>query len=214
MKPNFALSLSFDGLRLMHRAPSGWHLVGQVALDDADLNGALGRLRAAASDLEPGGISTKLLIPNDQIKYLALDTTRAEDGDVWAALDGATPYAVQDLAYDYAKGGGRTYVAAVAKETLAEAEQFATEHGFNPTSFAAVPEPFTYVGEALPAKWLNLKHLLKTTHNLTTLGPNLRRKLQHPRVTLLLNPKSKLRSTPNRQRQSPHPLTTHRRTQA
>lgn len=148
MKPNFALSLSFDGLRLMHRVSGGWHLVGQVALNDADLTGALDRLRASADILEPDGISTKLLIPNDQIKYLALDTTRAIEDDVRQALHGATPYAVQDLVYDYAKGGGRTYVAAVAKETLTEAKQFAAEHGFNPVSFAAVPEPFTYVGEA------------------------------------------------------------------
>ncbi|WP_144055826.1 hypothetical protein [Octadecabacter arcticus] len=147
MKPNFALSLSFDGLRLMHRVSGGWYLVGQIALDDADLTGALDRLRAAADTLEPNGISTKILIPNDQIKYLALDTTRAEDDDVRQALHGATPYAVDDLIYDYAKGGGRTYVAAVAKETLIEARQFAAEHGFNPVSFAAVPEPFTYVGE-------------------------------------------------------------------
>jgi hypothetical protein len=76
MKPNFALSLSFDGLRLMHRVSGGWHLVGQIALDDADLTGALDRLRAAADTLEPNGISTKILITNDQIKYLALDTTR------------------------------------------------------------------------------------------------------------------------------------------
>ena len=148
MNSNFALSLSFDGLRLMHRVPDGWHLVGEVALDDADVTGSLARLRAATETLEPNGIATKLLIPNDQIKYLALDTTRAEEAEVRDALHGATPYSVDELAYDFARGGGRTYVAAVARETLVEAQQFATEHGFNPISFAAIPEPFTYVGEA------------------------------------------------------------------
>ena len=148
MNSNFALSLSFDGMRLMHRVPDGWHLVGEVALDDADVTGSLAGLRAAAETLEPNGIATKLLIPNDQIKYLALDTTRAEEAEVRDALHGATPYSVDELAYDFAKGGGRTYVAAVARETLVEAQQFATEHGFNPISFAAIPEPFTYVGEA------------------------------------------------------------------
>lgn len=132
----------------MHRVSGGWHLVGEVALDVADLTGSLERLRKAAEGLEPDGISTKLLIPNDQIKYLALDTTRAEVDDVREALHGATPYSVDELVYDFTKGGGRTYVAAVAKETLGEAQQFATEHGFNPNSFAAVPEPFTFVGEA------------------------------------------------------------------
>jgi len=148
MKPNFALSLSFDGLRMMHRAEDGWHLVGEVALDDPDMTGALERLRDAAKQLESGPMATKLLIPNDQIKYIALDTTRAEDEDVQEALHGATPYDVSELSYDFAKGGGRTYVAAVAKETLQEAKQFASEHGFNPICFAAVPEPFTFVGEA------------------------------------------------------------------
>lgn len=148
MKPNFALSLSFDGLRLLHRAQGGWHLVGEVALDDPDLTGALAQLRGAAEGLDPAPMATKLLIPNDQIRYLAIDTTRAGEHDVVDALDGATPYAISDLVYDYAKGGGRTYIAAVAKETLTEAQAFAAEHGFNPISFAAVPEPFTYVGEA------------------------------------------------------------------
>jgi len=125
MKPNFALSLSFEGLRLMHRAGSGWALVGEVALDDADLNGALARLRAAALRLEPDGMATKLLIPDAQIRYLALDGTGTDEDDVRAALDGATPYALADLVYDYAKGGGRTYVAAVARYTLDEADAFA-----------------------------------------------------------------------------------------
>lgn len=148
MKPNFALSLSFDGLRLMHRVQDGWHLVGEVSLDSSDLTGSLAALRRAAQSLEPGEMRCKLLIPNDQIKYLALDTTRAEDDDVRAALTGATPYAVDELSYDFVKGGGRTYIAAVAKETLSEAQDFAQEHDFNPVCFAAVPEPFTYVGEA------------------------------------------------------------------
>ncbi len=148
MKSNFALSLSFDGLRLMHRVDGGWHFVGEVALDTPDLAAALGQLRTAVEGLDSAPMATKLLIPNDQIRYLALDTTRAEDEDVVAALDGATPYPVADLVYDYAKGGGRTYVAAVARETLDEAQAFAAEHGFNPVCFAAVPEPFTYVGEA------------------------------------------------------------------
>ena len=141
MTPNFALSLSFDGLRLMHRVAGGWHVVGDVALDVDDLGAALADLRAKADILEPGGVFTKLLIPNDQIKYLALDTTRAEDDDVREALEGATPYPLDDLAYDFAKGGGRTYIAAVARETLQEAEAFAAEHNFNPVSYAAVPEP-------------------------------------------------------------------------
>ena len=148
MTPNFSLSLSFDGIRLLHRVQGGWHFVGEVALDCADLGGALAALRAQAIALEPKGLRTKLLIPNEQIKYLSLDTTRAEHDDVLAALDGTTPYGVDELVVDFTKAGGRTYVAAVARETLDEAAGFAREHAFEPVCFGAVPEEFTFVGEA------------------------------------------------------------------
>lgn len=148
MKPNFALSLSFEGIRLLHRSGTVWSVVGEVALDASDLAGQLAVLRKTGLALDPQGLRTKLLIPNEQIKYLALDTTRTSDDDVRRALDGATPYAVADLCYDAVRGGGRTYIAAVARETLAEAEAFAAEHRFGPVCFAGVPEPFTYVGEA------------------------------------------------------------------
>ena len=152
MKPNFALSLSIDGIRLLHRTGSGptsvWTMVGEVAIDAPDLASQLAVLRKTGLALDPQGLRTKLLIPNDQIKYLALDTTRADEDAVRAALDGTTPYPVADLQIDFVRGGGRTYIAAVARETLAEAEAFAAEHRFGPVSFAGVPATFTYVGEA------------------------------------------------------------------
>ncbi len=46
------------------------------------------------SALEPGGIRSKLLLPNDQIKYISLDSPRLTEADVRAALAGATPYAL------------------------------------------------------------------------------------------------------------------------
>lgn len=148
MTPNFALSLSFEGIRLLQRGADGWLLVDEVALDDADLGAALARMKERAAQLDPSPLRTKLLIPNDQIRYLALDNPRADEDDIRASLDGATPYALDDLVFDYSRGGGRTYVAAIARETLDEAEGFAAGYGFNPVSFAAVPDAFTFVGEA------------------------------------------------------------------
>ena len=148
MTPNFALSLSFEGIRLLQRGADGWLLVDEVALDDADLGAALARIKERAAQLDPSPLRTKLLIPNDQIRYLALDNPRADEDDIRASLDGATPYALDDLVFDYSRGGGRTYVAAIARETLDEAEGFAAGYGFNPVSFAAVPDAFTFVGEA------------------------------------------------------------------
>ena len=122
-------------------------MVGEVSLDAPDLGAALAMLRKTALRLDPQGLRTKILLPNDQIRYLALDTTRTTEADIRRALDGTTPYAVDDLVYDFVRGGGRTYIAAVARETLEEAEAFAAEHRFSPVAFAGVPEDFTFVGE-------------------------------------------------------------------
>ena len=151
MKPSFALSLSFEGIRLLHRAAGGWRVVGEVELDSEDLAAELQVLRKTATALEPAGLRSKLLIPNEQIKYLSIDTPGLDDAArkeaAKAALDGATPYAVSDLVYDISVDGDRTHIAAAARETLAEAEAFATEHRFNPVSFAAIPGDQAYLGE-------------------------------------------------------------------
>ena len=93
-------------------------------------------LRRTATALEPGGLRTKILLPTEQIKYLTIESKDMDDDARKAAarkaLDGATPYDVEDLAFDISADGDNTHVAAVARETLAEAEAFATEHRFHP----------------------------------------------------------------------------------
>jgi hypothetical protein len=117
--------------------------VGEVALDCEDLSAELGALREKAATLDASGLSCKLIIPDEQIRYLDLPAKSAPYGDYDAAaaeaLDGATPYALEDLAFDWNVEGARLYVAAVARETLQEAESFATDHRFNPVSFVARP---------------------------------------------------------------------------
>ncbi len=151
MKPAFALSLSFDGIVLLHRAAGGWRRVGEAAPDSPDLSAALAELRELAARLEPDGTSTKLIIPNDQIRYLSIDTGMADsqtrDRRVREALEGATPYPVDDLVYDLSVEGSKTHIAAVARETLAEAEGFAVDHQFNPLCFVAVPGDQAFLGE-------------------------------------------------------------------
>ncbi len=166
MKPNFALSLSFEGIRLLHRAAGGWRVVGDVGLDAPDLAGELAMLRRTAIALDPSGLRTKLLLPSGQIKYLTLETD-GQDRDARMdaarrALDGATPYAVDDLAFDISQDGAQTHVAAVARETLIEAEGFAAEHQFNPVCFAAIPDDTPYLGEPFFGPTLAAKSLLGT----------------------------------------------------
>jgi len=147
MTPNFALSLSFDGIRLLHATSEGWQLVDDVGLDAADLGAEMAALRGKAAALEPGDIRTKLLLPADQIKFLTIDTARTSEADIHAAIDAETPLELSEMVIDFDRSGGRTYIAAVAQQTLKEAEDFARDHGFAPVCFAAVPEPLTFQGE-------------------------------------------------------------------
>ena len=150
MKPSFALSLSFEGIDLLHRADDGWRAVGRVAFEDEDLGAALTGLREQALLLSPEGITSKLILPEDQIKYVSVPVGKAPAAEheslAHAAIEGTTPYALTDLAIDWQLNGPVLEVAAVARETLAEAEAFAHEHQFNPVSFVAQPTG-AYPGE-------------------------------------------------------------------
>ncbi|MFX0545578.1 hypothetical protein ACEWPL_008535 [Roseovarius sp. S1116L3] len=160
MKPNFALILSSEDLTLLHRTYSGWARVGDARFDDTDLPGTIAALQERAGRL-PGDQTCKIVIPEDQIKYLTIEAEGDPDTAVRAALDGATPYAVDELEYDWTAEEGVIHIAAVALETLGEAESFAVENGFEPVGFAAIPahgdfrgEPFfgatRWAGTALP----------------------------------------------------------------
>jgi hypothetical protein len=150
MKPGFALSLSAEGVVLLHRAAGGWRNVGIAPLDSADLTAELAALRAKGEALEASG-TCKLIIPNDQIRYLTIETgisdLESRRRMARAALEGATPYSVDDLVFDLSEEGSQTHIAAVAQETLAEAEAFALDNGFTPASFVAVPGDLGFLGE-------------------------------------------------------------------
>lgn len=151
MKPAFALNLSPDGIGLLHRTSRGWLLVGQVALDDPGMTEALGYLRKTALGLAPQGFTTKLILPASQILYTQVEAPGPDAANrrrqIARALEGRTPYAAEDLVFDWSGTGGRVNVAVVARETLEEAEAFAQEHRFNPVSFVAMPEEGSFAGE-------------------------------------------------------------------
>lgn len=140
MKPRFSLTLSHEGIGLLHRSKTGWSKVDEVALDDPNLGQALRVMRDTASALEGGGVLTRLVLPESQILYT---TIPLGDGDPVAeighALEGMTPYKQDEITFDWERQGDSARVAAVAQETLHEAESFALEHRFNPVCFAAMP---------------------------------------------------------------------------
>ncbi|MCU0911242.1 MAG: hypothetical protein MUE98_07825, partial [Rhodobacteraceae bacterium] len=141
MKPQFALILSSDGVALLHRQKRGWEELGSVAPDDPKFKSKLSEIRERALERSPGGIETKLVLPESQVLYTSIaspgrdDATRREA--VRRALEGMTPYPVDDLAFDYEAEGEVLHIAVVARETLDEAEDFAAEHRLNPVSVVA-----------------------------------------------------------------------------
>jgi hypothetical protein len=151
MKPGFALLLSHDSIGLMQRTAAGWESVGAADLTDPDLGARLAALRATGEQRAGGPLASKLVLPDSEILYTTIlapgpnaQTRRAQ---IRSALEGRTPYAVKELAFDWRGTGPEVQVAVVARETLAEAEAFAEDHGFGPMSFVASPDPDAFAGE-------------------------------------------------------------------
>lgn len=155
MKPPFALALSDADLTLLFRVADGWAELGRVGYDAPDLDARIADLRARAEGLAPGAVTTKIILPESQILYTEVAApgpdAASRRAQIAAALEGMTPYAVDELAYDWSRpngsGSGTVHVAVVARVTLAEAEAFAEAQGLNPVSFVALPPAGQFGGE-------------------------------------------------------------------
>ena len=153
MKPDFALSLSFDGITLLHRTKPGWNIIGTAKLDSATFENDVADIRRKALSLDARADSVKLVIPNEQIKFIKLlrpDGAQSNDIEtvILDHLQGATPYHVSELRFDWIASKNDLYVAAVAIETLQEAENFAETHSFKPLGNVAIPPKDSFIGEA------------------------------------------------------------------
>lgn len=151
MKPNFALILSMEGIALLQRSSPGWALVGEVSPESETLAQEMAALRGMADKLAPGAATFKIVIPNDQIRYVSVPAGPADPVArkrlVEQSLDGQTPYTLDELVTDCVVSGTTLQIAAVALDTLQEADEFARGYGFTPVCFAAMPETRDYVGE-------------------------------------------------------------------
>ncbi len=152
MKPAFALSFSATGISVHHQSDGDWFCIGEVALDAPDLNAQLHALRDKAFALE-NNLNCKVVIPADQVRFLSAETggETPEQGakQVQSKLADATPYSVEELVFETATVGTITYVAAITKQTLGEARDFATEHGFIPVQFTADTDQSQFPSEPL-----------------------------------------------------------------
>ncbi|WP_170381450.1 hypothetical protein [Ruegeria atlantica] len=152
MKPAFALSFSSTAISVHHQSDDDWFCIGEVALDAPDLNAQLHALRDKAFALE-NNLSCKLMLPTDQVRFVSTEadgqTSEESTRQMQAALAESTPYSIDELVFDTATVGTTIYLAAVTKQTLDEARDFASEHGFVPVQFAAESEPEDFPTEAL-----------------------------------------------------------------
>ena len=152
MKPDFALSLSFEGLSLLKRTSFGWIVLGYVNLADDDFDLHLEILRREVLDQAPNSDAVKLIIPNDQIKYYSISRpNNALPNDIeqtiMLSLENETPYDLDEIAFDWVTNRTEIFVAAVARQTLIEAEQFALQHSFRPLGNVAVAKEDQFIGE-------------------------------------------------------------------
>ena len=93
------------------------------------------------------GLRVALILPNEQIKFVSVACP--DDADpitinehILRTMDGATPYPMDELRFDHHLADGTLYVAAVALETLNEAEEFAKNYGFSPLACIARTDTF------------------------------------------------------------------------
>lgn len=143
MKTNFALGITESGVTLWQRGERGWLRVGAVALDHENLDAAVADLVGTARKLGSDKFLTQLVIPDDQILYTRISAPGpgmdAQRSQIRKALEGRTPFPVEELDFDWTGAGPDVDVAVVARETLIEAEDFAKKHKLNPVCFVAAP---------------------------------------------------------------------------
>jgi type IV pilus biogenesis protein PilP len=145
--PRFALSLSFEGIGLEEYAKGASSKIAEAILDMDDFDQRMSELSRKAEAMSGDGLRVALILPNEQIKFVSVACP--DDADpitinehILRTMDGATPYPMDELRFDHHLADGTLYVAAVALETLNEAEEFAKNYGFSPLACIARTDTF------------------------------------------------------------------------
>ncbi|MBC9247030.1 hypothetical protein H4P12_09930 [Paracoccus sp. 11-3] len=150
--PEFAMSFTQEAVLLEQRQGRDWRPLGQAYFAGREMAAKLHALRDEAGGAS-GDLDTILVIPDDQILYTTLTVPFGSDtaAIIGRALEGMTPYKTTELAFDWcpAENGEieTLRVAAVARRTLEEAEDFARAQGFHPAGFIARPGDNRFEGD-------------------------------------------------------------------
>ncbi len=149
MKPAFALSLTENGITLLHRSDGDWYKIGSAHPEEPEFSDLLSALRIQAFALE-NDLSCTIVIPQDHVRFVTIPADDLDDQDPTGAIESElvaeTSDSGTDLIYDVRTDGADHQVAAVARNTVIEAEDFAARHGFVPVRFVTAP-----VGDTWPS---------------------------------------------------------------
>ena len=140
MIPPFLLHLSNDSIALDQRSEAGaWVRLGAVNSENPKLAQAFAHLKTLARPEGTDPFDVLIVLPSDQVKTLQLDVSNMTSADVNATLERQTPYDTAELCVDWCNIPQGTAVAAVARDTLVEARDFAKSFDFNAVGFVALP---------------------------------------------------------------------------
>ena len=150
--PRFALSLSFEGIGLEEYAKGASSKIAEAISDKDDFDQRMSELSRKAEAMSGDGLRVALILPNEQIKFVSIACP--DDADpitinehILRTMDGATPYSMDELRFDHHLANGTLHVAAVALETLNEAEEFAKNYGFSALACIARTDADTFPTE-------------------------------------------------------------------
>ena len=140
MSERWGFDLSMEAVRLMRREAGHWQEMACQKIEGADIEA---RLQALADHIDPPS-PVFIFLPRDQILYT--DVKLSADANATAEIDLAmatrTPYAINELEIDWEQTEpGMARVAAIARETLDEAEAFAAARGLPVAGFSALADP-------------------------------------------------------------------------
>ncbi len=139
MNSRWGFDLDMSAVRLMRRDGGHWHEVARENIDGPDIEERLMSMVA----LVENGADVQLFLPREQILYtdVKISSEKAARREIEAAMDGRTPYALNELEIDWILSGpGTARVAAIAVETLDEAAAFAEARGLGVAGFSSLAD--------------------------------------------------------------------------
>ena len=140
MTSTFLLNLSSDSIDLERADASGhWRRLGSVSMDSENLTKALAHLRQTAVPGAADALEVLVALPIDQIKLLDLDHSDTSSAALQHALAGQTPYEFHELCVDRLPTPQGQSLAAIAQETLDEADSLTKAFGFKAVGYVALP---------------------------------------------------------------------------